>query len=70
MGLAHPDGYFDNLVVAAKNKKEVLEELVTNLTTLTTLTTRNAEMAATIKKITGENRYIQQQLNSLKNLLQ
>ena len=40
------------------------------MTKLTTLTTSNAEMAATIKKITGENRQLQQQLNSLKKILQ
>ena len=57
MGLAALDGYFDNLAAAATNEKAVLDELVKKLTTLTT---RNKEMEATIKKLTGKNRYMQQ----------
>ena len=56
MGLEALDGYFGTLVVAATNEKSVLEESVTNLTTLTT---SNADMAATIKNLTGENRQLQ-----------
>ena len=41
-----------------------MEELVTDLISLTT---SNAEMAATIKKIPGENQQLQQQLNILKS---
>ena len=65
MGLAALYGYFDNIAAAAMNEKAVLEELVKDLTTITT---SNAEMAATTKKLTGENRQFQQQLNILKNL--
>ena len=53
IGLSALDGYFDNIAADATNEESVLDELVTNLITLTT---RNAEMAATIKKITGKNR--------------
>ena len=67
MGLAALDGYFDNLAPAETNKKALLEELVTNLITLTT---SKADMADTIKKIMGEDRQLQQQLNSLKNMPQ
>ena len=65
MGLAALYGYFDNIAAAAMNEKAVLEELVKDLTTITT---SNAEMTATTKKLTGENRQFQQQLNILKNL--
>ena len=63
MGLASLGGYFDNLAASATDEKDVLEELVTNLPTLTT---RNSEMEATIKKITGDNRRLNQQLNRSK----
>ena len=56
-----------------RTKKVVLEELVKNLTTLITLitlTTSNVDMAAIIKKLTGKNQQLQQQLNSLKNMPQ
>ena len=65
MGLAALYGYFDNIAAAAMNEKAVLEDLVKDLTTITT---SNAEMTATTKKLTGENRQFQQQLNILKNL--
>ena len=65
MGLAALYGYFDNIAAAAMNEKAVLEELVKDLTTITT---SNADMTATTKKLTGENRQFQQQLNILKNL--
>ena len=52
MGLTSLGGYFDNLAEAEANEKSVLEEL---LKKLTTLNTRNADMADTIKKITGDN---------------
>ena len=67
MGLASLNRYFDNLVAAATNEKAVLEELVTNPTNLTT---SNAEMAETIKNLTGENRKLHQQLNSSKKIPQ
>ena len=56
MGLASLNRYFENIVVAAANEKAVLEELVTNLITLTI---KNADMDATIKKLTRENRQLQ-----------
>ena len=53
MGLSALDVYFDNVMAEAKmNEKSVLKELVTKLTTLTN---SNVDMAATIKKIPGEN---------------
>ena len=67
MGLASLNRYFDNLVAAATIEKAVLEELVTNPTNLTT---SNAEMAETIKNLTGENRKLHQQLNSSKKIPQ
>ena len=67
MGLAALTRYFDNLTVAYMNEKVILEELATNLTTLTT---SNTKMVATIKKLRGDNRQLQQQLKSLKKLPQ
>ena len=67
MGLAALNGYFDNVVAAATNKKKFLEELVTKLTTITTI---NAEISATTKKITEGNRQLQKQLEILKNIPQ
>ena len=67
MGLAALNGYFDNVVAAATNKKKFLEELVTKITTLTT---SNPDMEDTIKKLTVENLQLQQQLTSLRNLPQ
>ena len=52
MGLTSLGGYFDNLAAAVANEKSVLEDLVKKLTTLNT---RNADMADTTKKITGDN---------------
>ena len=66
MSLEALSGYFDNLAAAATNEKLVLEDLVANLTTLAT---SNAEMEDMIKKLTGENWQLQQQLNILQKKL-
>ena len=55
MGLAALGGNFYNLAVVATNKQAVLKDLVTKLTTLTT---SNTDMAAMIKKLTGENQQL------------
>ena len=61
-------GYSDNLATATTNEKAVLKELATNLANLTT---SNAKIPDIVKKLTGENWQLQQQLKILqKNLPQ
>ena len=57
------EGFFDNLAAAATNEKAVLAQLTDNNTKLVNM---NEELAASVKKLTNENRQLQQEINTLR----
>lgn len=65
-GMAELDGYFDHLAAATTTEKAVLEELVG---TNATLTKTNEELVAVVKKMTTENKLLQNENNSLRKKL-
>lgn len=56
------EGCFDNLAAAATTKRAVMEELVK---ANGTLTTTNEDLVGVVKKLTAENKQLQQEVNSL-----
>lgn len=55
-------GYFDNLAAETTTERAVLEELVK---ANATLTSTNEELVAVVKRLTGENKSLQQEVNGL-----
>lgn len=67
LGLEALDGYFDNLAAAATTEKSLLEELVKSNATLTNT---NEDLANIVKRLTGEKKNIQQEVNELRKDLE
>ena len=57
------EGFFDNLAAAATSDKVVLSQLTDNNTKLVNT---NEELLASVKKLTSENRQLQQEINTLR----
>ena len=57
------EGYFDNFVAAAVNKKLVLEELVANNTKLAAT---KENLVAIVKKVTNDIKYLEMKTSRLK----
>ena len=63
VGMMALEGYFDNLCVAATNKKSVLEKLVAKNAKLAAT---NEDLVAIVKKLSNENKDLQQETYRLK----
>lgn len=59
-------GYFDNLAAATTTERAVLEELVK---ANATLTSTNEELVGVVKRLTGENKSFQQEVNEFRRRL-
>ena len=56
------EGFSNNLAAVATNDKAILAQLTYNNTKLVNT---NEELSASMKKLTNENRQIQQEINTL-----
>ena len=62
-GMSDMEGFFDNFAAAATNDKAFLSQLTDNNTKLVNT---NEELSASVKKLTSENRQLQQEINTLR----
>ena len=62
-GMAEMEAFFGILAADATNYKAVLSQLTDNNTKLVNT---NEELAASVKKLTSENRQLQQEINNLR----
>ena len=61
-GTTEMEGFSNNLAAVATNDKAILAQLTYNNTKLVNT---NEELSASMKKLTNENRQIQQEINTL-----